>query len=358
VNLNANDIVSGAEQLLSNLQDGISLSDIISIVQLPELDQFSQLASSLLPQNLVKVDENGTFKLLDPLTLQDTVKKGIDSVKGVIEEEIRGAIDEITSTFGQAPEVINKVSNTLSSLGKGNITESLDFFDDALGSASSILGFTSDTGTLSQFSKTVTDVTSTVKKLSPKQIRDLADPEIRENLVQNTLNTATELLESDVLSTVQQYIQPPVSIGAVTSLFTTANSLLNKVGSNSSDKPYSITVKINTYYGRGPGADLDAYNKKSATNKQLVSGKSCGVDNVNILYGSKVEVPGIGTFDAVDRIKSGGVDLSLYFDSVEEANEVNSKIAGAILVKVTPPSGAVTATPPVVGNRGNNAKLI
>lgn len=358
MNLNANDIVSGAEQLLSGLQDGISLSDITSIVQLPQLDQFSQLATSLLPQNLIKVDDSGNFKLLDPLTLQDTVKKGIDSVKGVIEEEIRGVINEVTSVAGQAANTINVAANTLSSLGKGNITESLDFFDDALGSASSLLGFSADTGTLSQYTKTVSDVTDTVRKLSPKQIRDLADPEFRENIVQNTLNKATELLESDVLSTVEQYVQLPVSVGAVTSLFTTANSLLNRPGAKQAGEPYSVAVKVDTYYGKGPGADLDAYNKKCATNKQLISGKSCAVDNVNILYGSKVEVPGVGTFEAVDRIKNGGVNLSLYYDSIDEAGPVNSKLTGIINVRVTPPAGSTTAQRSIAEKRGQSAKLI
>ena len=358
MNLNANDIVSGAEQLLSSLQDGISLSDITSIVQLPQLDQFSQLASSLLPQNLVKVDESGTFSLLDPVSLQDTVKKGIDSVKGIIEEEIRGAIEQVTSVAGQVTDTLNTAADTLASLGQGNITESLDFFDDALGSASGLLGFSADAGTLSQYTKTVSDVTDTVKKLSPKQIRDLADPEFRENIVQTTLGKATELLESDVLSTVEQYVQLPVSVGAVTSLFTTANALLNRPGAKNAGETFNVATKVTTYYGKGPGADLDAYNKKSATGKQLISGKSCAVDNVNILYGSKVEVPGVGTFDAVDRIKGGGANLSLYYDTIDQAEPINSKLTGTMNVKVTPPPGSATAQQSIAEKRGQSAKLI
>lgn len=356
MNLNANDIVSGAEQLLSSLQDGISISDITSIVQLPELDQFSQLASSLLPQNLIEVDESGTFKLLDPLTLQDTIKSGIDSVKGIIEEEIKGVIDEVTSIAGQATEVVDSVSSVLQSIGEGNILESIDFFDDALGSVSNLFGFSIDTGTLSQYSKTVSDTANSIREFSPKQIRDLADPEVRERVIAGTLDTATQLLESDVLQTVSQYVQLPVSVGAVTSLFTTANSLLGRL--STSDGSYSTNVNISTYYGKGPGADLEAYDKKSSTGKQLISGKSCAVDGVNIPYGSKVEVPGLGTFEAVDRIKTGGGNLKLYYDTVTEALDAESKLKDTMVVKVTPPGGSGTRQPITVSNRGNSAKLI
>jgi len=360
MNLKAADITSGASELLENLQEGISLSDVLSIAQMPKLDQFSEIASTLLPQNLVKIDSNGAFQLLDQLSLQDTIKNGLNSIQGLIESEIKGVIDQVTSTIGQASDVVNSVSDTLTSLGKGDLQDSVDFFDDALGGVSNLLGYMGDTGTLSKYSKTVSDVTNSIKDFSPKQIRDLAtDPDYRESIIASTLETATNALEGEVLDTVRKFIQPPTSVEAINSLATTANSLLgNKNSAKNPNEPYFIDVVATTYYGKGPGADLDAYNKKSATGRQLMSGKSCAVDNVKILYGSKVEVPGIGSFDAVDRIKTGGATLQLYYESVTEAAEVQSKLMGPVVVKVTPPKNSLPATQTLTQRKGDSAKLI
>lgn len=358
MNLNAEELVSGATNLINELSDGISIGDIISSLNLPQLDQFSTLASSLLPQNLVSVDSNGKFSLLNPLELQNAVKTGIDSLQDIITKEINDVISEVTSIAEQASNTVNEVSNTISSLGKKLTTDQLGFFEEAFSTVSSMFDLGVDTGVISNFANTVSTATNSIRQLSPKQIRDLSDPEYLKNVVSTTLNTANTLLADEVVKTAIDYANIPVSSKAVTNLFSSINTLLGSPGPKSSGEPYDVEVRVSTYYGKGESGDIEAYNKKSATKQQLISGKSCAVDNVKILYNSEVEVPGVGTFVAVDRVKNAGFDLELYYEDINQALDVNTKLQSKMLVKVTPPGGGSGSEIPLATRRGLNAKLI
>lgn len=351
-------MTGSATALLGKLTEGVNIGDIVSSLQLPQLDQFSQIASSLLPQNLVNVDSEGMFSLLNPLELQNAVKSGIDSLQDVIKQEINEVISEVTSIAQQASDTVNSVGDTLQSLGKKLTTDQLGFFEEAFNSASSMFNLGIDTGVVSNFANTVSTATDSIRQLSPKQIRDLADPEYLQTVVSTTLETANGLLETEVLSTALEYASLPVSAGTVGNLFSTVNSLLGAPGPKSSGEPYETQVRITTYYGKGDSGDIDAFNKKCATKQSLVSGKSCAVDNVNILYNSKVEVPGVGTFNAVDRVRSGGVDVELYYEDINEANEVNAKLKSPMVVKVTPPGGGTATQVQLPGRRGSETKLV
>jgi hypothetical protein len=358
MNFNAEELTTGATELLEKLSDGISVEDVFSSLKLPQLDQFSQLASSLLPQNLVSVNSEGFFSLLNPLELQNTVKAGIDSLQDVIKQEINDVISEVTSIAQQGAETINNVGNTLQSLGKKLTTDQLGFFEEAFSTATSMFDLGIDVGVVSNFANSVGTATNAIRELSPKQIRDLADPEYLQKVVSTTLETANSLLETEVISTAAEYASLPVSTGAVNSLFSTVNTLLGGVGPKATGEPYSLQVRVSTYYGKGDSGDIDAFNKKSATKQQLTSGKSAAVDNVKILYGSKIEVPGLGTFNAVDKIRSGGVDLQLYYEDANKAAEADAKLKSSMVVKVTPPGGGVKTDVQLPGRRGDSAKLV
>jgi hypothetical protein len=357
MNLNAEDIVGNLSQLTSKLEEGISISDITNLIQLPQLDQFSEIASSLLPQKLIKSDGEGNISLLNPLELQQKIKQGVDSLKNVIEQEIRDVITEVTSTIQQASDVVNQGVNTVKSLGSKLTSNQLEFFDEAFETISSITNMGVDMGFLADYGNVVSSATNTIRQFSPKQIRDLANPENLQATVTETLNAANGLLGDEVLNTVTQYVQGAPSIQSIGSLFTTSNTLLSRSGPNSSNQPYNIQANVTTYHGKGDGGDIDAYNKKSTTKKQLVSGKSCAVDNVTILFGSKVEVPGIGTFNAVDRSR-GGDGVYLYYEDVTKANEIQAKLKNPVLIKVTPPKSSQAVVLNKQENRGTNPKLI
>lgn len=358
MNFNAEEMVGSAQALLGKLTEGVGIGDILSSLQLPQLDQFSQLASSLLPQNLGSVDSEGKFNLLDPVQLQSAVKSGIDSLQDVIKQEINDVIGEVQSIAQQASSTVNSVTDTLQSLGSKLTTDQLGFFEEAFTAASGMFDLGVDTGVVSNFANTVSTATNSIRELSPKQIRDLADPEYRQKVVSSTLETANGLLENEVLSTATEYASTPISTEVVGGLFSTVNSLLGTPGPKTSGEPYQTEVRVSTYYGKGDSGDIDAFRKKSATKKQLVSGKSCAVDNVKIPYNSKVEVPGVGTFDAVDRIRSGGVELQLYYEDINKASEIDKKLKSTMIVKVTPPGGGKKTEIQLPGRRGNDAKLV
>ena len=361
MNLNSADLVEETSLLTKKLQEGGlsgGLDILLNMLKLPPLDDFSSLASKLLPQNLTAVDSAGNFNLLGPLELQDAIKSGVDSLGDVIKQQVEGVINEVTSVVQQASDVANQVTNTVQSVSNIIASDQLSFFDKAVETVSNITSSNVDVGFLSNYSASVSQVVDKIKEFSPKQIRDLADPEFYQQVVSSTVAEASDALAKEALSVAQQYIAPVASLGSISSLFNTANALLQNSGPKGGSSSYSIEANASVYYGKGEGGDLDAYKKKSVSKKQLVSGQSCAVDNVKILIGSKVEVPGLGTFTAVDRLRGGGYNLQLYYDTVKEAMEAQNKLVNPVLVNVTPAGGSLTSTPQLVSIRGNNPKLI
>jgi hypothetical protein len=350
-----NDLTS----LVSSKLQGVDIGSITQSFKLPSLNNMSELLKNLTPQNLTQFAEDGARQLLSPSNLQDAIKSGIDSLKDEIEGEIKGVLDQVVNTANTVKSTAEQISSTIQNIGNLDIlSQQSGFFEEAFNNLSNITNLNIDFGTVSKFGQTISKATGSLRELSPKQVRDLANPEYYNKVVKETLNTANTMLESDVLEAAKDFIKVPSNIGSVAGLFTTANTLLGSSGPSAKSEEYSLEVKISTYYGKGDGADVDAFNKKSATGKQLKSGKSCAVDNVKILFDSKVEVPGLGTFTAVDKLKGGGADLQLYYETAQEALKAQAKIPGKVLVKVKPPKVSVAISEAFTTTRGKEAKLI
>ena len=358
MNLQAKDLLDNTGNLLKNAQEGVDISQLFQGVKIPDLDDLSQLMKSVLPQNLTQFDTEGALQLLSPFEFQDKIKQGIESMQGLIQDQIKSVISEVTSSVENIQDSSSQaesMSEQVGSLINGN---QQGMFDGAMESVSKISDASVDIPVISKFSQSISKATDNIKSLTPKQVRDLADPDYYNQVVSDTLGTANKLLEQDIVNTAKEYISAPPSIESVTSMFSTGNSLIGNFGPTASGEPYILEASIITYYGKGDGADLDAYKKKTPTGKQLQSGKSCAVDNVNILYNSKVEVPGLGTFTAVDRLRGGNSNLMLYYDTKEQAEAANKKIKGRVPVTVTPPgeSKSVAKAEPLY--RGKDAKNI
>jgi len=359
VNLQAPDLNDLTSAITDKLDKGIDLGSIIKSFKLPELGDMSKLLLDLLPQNLTEFDAEGALKLLSPGSLQDALKTGIDNLKGEIEGEIKGVLDEVINTANTVKATVEQATTTIQNIGNLDMISSQSgFFEEAFSAISNVTNSNIDFGTVSKFGQTISKATNSIRELSPKQIRDLADPEYYNQIVQSTLGTANALLEEDVLNTAKSFIKVPTNIDTVANLLTTGNSLLGAQGPSADKEEYSLEVKISTFYGKGDGADIDAFNYKSATGKKLMSGKSCAVDNVKILFNSKVEVPGLGTFTAVDKLKGGGSDLQLYFETAQEAIKAQANLQDKILVKIKPPSSPITLNDVYTGARGIVSNLI
>lgn len=361
MNLQSPDLNDLTGVISSKLQN-VDLGAVLQSFKVPKLNDLSQLLLDLVPQKLTEFTEEGALKLLNPANLQDAIKSGIDGLQDQIEGEIKGVLDLVMNTANTVQDTVNQASEVVQGLSNLNldvISNQSAFFEDAFKSLSNITNLNVDFGTVSKFGQTISQATNTLKDLTPKQIRDLADPEYYNQVVKDTLNTANTMLEANVLETAKNFIEIPANISSVGNLLTTANTLLGTAsGPNANFKEYNLEVKISTYYGKGDGADIDAFNHKSATNKKLISGKSCAVDNVKILFDSKVEVPGLGTFTAVDKLKGGGADLQLYYETAQEALKAQAKLSGKVLVKVRPPSIPVTLGDVFTGVRGTISNLI
>jgi len=358
VNLQAKDLIDNTGNLLSKIQEGADVGQLLQGVKLPKLDGLSELMKSVLPQNLTQFDPEGALQLLSPLDFQDKIKQGIESMQGLIEDQIKSVINEVTAAVEDVQSIANQVADSVSQIGDMLSSNQQGLFDSALEAAAKISDASVDIPVLSKFSQSISKATDSIKKFTPKQIRDLSDPDYYNQVVSETLNTANTLLENDIIETAKEYIQSPPSIESVSSMFTTANSLLGNLGPTSSGEPYTLEASIITYYGRGEGADLDAFKKKTPTGKQLQSGKSCAVDNVNILYNSKVSVPGLGTFTAVDKLRGGNANLMLYYETKDQAEAASKKIKGKMLVTVTPPGGGKQVAKADPLYRGKEAKII
>lgn len=358
MNLESADLKEEESLLIKKLAEGVDISSLLASLKLPALDIFSQLASSLLPQNLITIDDGGNLSLLSPIELQEAIKTGVDSLQDLITQQVQGVINDVTSVVQQATDSANQVIDAVNIISTTILDAQTPFFEKAIETVSNITNLNVDTGVLSNYSGTVNGVIDQIREFSPRQIRDLADPEFYRQVVESTVAQASDELTKQVLKVAQQYVAPVASIGAISSLFTTSNSLLQNRGPKGGSGIYSIQANVSVYYGEGEGGDLDAYKKKSVSKKQLVSGQSCAVDNVKILIGSKVEVPGIGTFTAVDRLRGGGYNLQLYYDTVKNGIEIQNQIVNPLLVRVTPADNSLSSTPQLVSIRGNDPKLI
>jgi len=360
VNLQASDLLDSSGTFLSNLQEGVNPSELLGSVKIPDLGDYGNLLQSVLPKNLTSFDTDGILQLLSPHDFQDKIKKGIESVQGLIENEIKNTINEVTSTVDRLDSGNENVMEaSFSEIGSAISDNQTAFLSDAVGSVSSISNIQEDVPVISKFTQNISAATDTIREFTPKQIRDLADPDNYNRVMQETLQKANTLLETDIVNTAKEFIQSPPGIGSVGTLFASANTLLGLSGPTSSGEPYSVEVKVSTYYAEGDGSDIDAFKKKTATGRQLQSGKSCAVDNVTILYNSKIEVPGVGTFVAVDKLRGGGATLQLFYDKKEQAMAVEGKLTGKMVVKVTPPTTLGSIINKVIPvSRGNDAKLI
>jgi 3D (Asp-Asp-Asp) domain-containing protein len=357
MNLQSSDLIDNTANLLKKVQENVDVSELLNGFKLPKLDDLANVMTQVLPQNLTQFNVEGVLELVNPLEFQNKIKQGIESVQGLIEDQIKAKIQEATTLVQEVQQTASEAANTIENISS-TFNSSDNIFDSALESVSKISNLGGNIPILSKFNQTISKATDSIKNLSPKQIRDLADPEYYNQVVSETIGTANSLLEQDIIQTANDFIQIPASVQSVASMFTAANSILGVAGPSSTGEQYTLEVTASTYYGRGEGADLDAYNKKTATGKQLQSGKSCAVDNVNILYGSKVSVPGLGIFTAVDRLRGGSASLMLYYDTKEQADSANKKLTGKIVVNITPPNTGNIFEKFTTQIRGNSTKVI
>ena len=331
MNFNSSEIQQEAKNILSKLDLGVALNEIESIVQLPELSQFSQLAEKFLPKNLVKFGEDGKVSLLSLTDLQQSLNSGLNDIKGYLEGEILGLFQtvkgEIDAIYAEGKEVYQELSNLKSIFEKDNSKVA----DLALSTLNNTTGLNLDVQQLGAIYKTATNTIDSFTKLSPKQLRDLSNPEYYKKVVNTTLNTTLEATNTAaLLATGQSLINDQIDSSGYIDFF--KENAKKKV--DEKDNTQKIAVERKVYWGKGEGATPESFAKKSNSGSKLVSDYSLAVDNSNILIGAKVKFSDDSKQrEAVDTATpSKGLSpsgtypvIGIYFDDKEKALEYTKK---------------------------------
>jgi hypothetical protein len=332
VNYNDPEFLKDLEKTKDKLDDSVSLDQIQGALNLPELSEFSKLAEGLLPENLIKIDENGKLGLASLTELQGALFSGLSDIKGYLDKEISAAFNslkgEIQNVVDEAKAVYDDLNNLATSISKDSSVVT-DMAIDALNNATGLNVNAQDLGNIQ---KTITNSIESFTQLSPKKVKDLADPEFYGRVVNATLNTTLDLAgNASKLAAMNGLIKDQVDSSGYVDMFKSSiergKNVLPKE-KESDDTEYKIVVKRTVYWGKGEGATPESAAKKANSGNKLVDDYSLLVDNSKIIIGSKVKF-----FDdqkereAVDvATPSKGISISgeyptvaIYFDTKEKA---------------------------------------
>jgi len=339
-NFNSSEIQEDGKKMLGKLDLDVALSEIESFVQIPELSEFSQLAEKFLPKNLVKFGEDGKVSLLSLTDLQQALNSGLNDIKGYLEGEILGLFEtvkgEIDAVYNEGKAVYQELSNMKSIFEKDNSKVA----DLALSTLNNATGLNLDVQALGSIYKTATNSIESFTKLSPKQLRDLSNPEYYKKVVNTTLNTALDATNTAaLLATGQSLLNDQIDGSGYIDCF--KENSKKKV--DEKDGNQKIAVERKVYWGKGEGATPEAFAKKSNSGSKLVSDYSLAVDNSNILIGAKVKFSDDSKQrEAVDTATpSKGLSpsgtypvIGIYFDDKEKAMEYTKKYPEKIVTAI------------------------
>ena len=332
MNFNAPDFLKDLESTKDKLDSEVDLEHIQSALNLPELSEFSKLAQGLLPQNLIKVDENGKLGLPSLTELQQSLYSGLTDIKDYLEKEITGAfnsvIGEAQAVFDEAKTVYDDLSNLATSINK----DSSIVADKGLELLNSATGLNITSQSVGSLQKSISNSIESFTTLSPKKVKDLADPNFYGRMVNATLNNTLEVAgKAAELSGLEGLLNDQSDSSGYVNLFkSTMESSKNILPKEKESDPtqLKIPVKRTVYWGKGEGATPEAASKKANTGNKLVDDYSLLVDNKDIIIGCKVKFEDDKKErEAVDvATPSKGVTISkeyptvaIYFDTKEKA---------------------------------------
>jgi hypothetical protein len=330
-NFNSEELIQEAKALAEKLDAGMVLEEIQGFVNLPQLSEFSQLFEQFLPKNLIKFGEDGKVSLLSLTDLQQSLNNGLSDVKSYLEGEILGLFEtvkgEVEAAYNEAKEIFQELNDLKSALEKNNSK----IADLALETINGATGLSLDAQTLGSIHKTVTNTMESFTKLSPKQLRDLANPEYYKKVVDTTLNTALEATNAAaLLATGESLLNDQLDSSGYIDLH--KENAKKKVDKESNDIKVAVERKV--YWGKGEGATQESYAKKSNSGSKLVNDYSLAVDNSNILIGAKVkfsddkkEREAVDTATPSKGLSPSGTYpvIGIYFDEKEKALEYLKK---------------------------------
>jgi hypothetical protein len=199
----------------------------------------------------------------------------------------------------------------------------------ALSTLNGATGLNLNTQSLGAIYKTASNSINSFTALSPKQVKELANPNFLGNIVKTTLDTAIEAAGAASLLTAEEsLINDQLDSSGYIEL---SKSSSNKYKGD--DGSIRIAVDRQVYWGKGEGASPEAAAKKANSGSQLVNDYSLAVDNSKIVIGHKVtfsddskEREGVDVATASKGLSIGAIYpvIAIYFDDKEKALEYSN----------------------------------
>lgn len=341
MNYNATDLTAVAQELQNKLS-GITQADLQQMTSIPSFDQFGQQASALLPNNFISTASNGAQQLLSPTNFTNKMAQGLNQITPQLQQQATGLLNSVA---GKA----------LGSVGSFDASNALDQLDSLLSqmsnkfsikSAEQMVGALTNAvqGTqLGNIQSAAQNAFSSVSQLTPKGVRDLANPSTLTNKIKETVTSAQNNISEVAKQMAMDQANNP---GFANSGQLPFQQLSSPLFSGGNENGYRLAVRLTVYWSKGTGTDYYTAQKLSSTGRILAEGISAAVDPVIIPYLSKIDIPYAGTRLAVDtggavkaRRASGGrlPIVDIYFEKKETALAFARSVPQEVTVTVYPP---------------------
>ena len=337
-------IQAGAESPLDKLDEGVTLSDLLSFVDFPGVSQVTGLLDNFLPTNLLQIGSDGSINLPSLTDLQNLLQEGVGKITGYVEDQVTGILESLKG------ELIGTINNNL-----GNVVGELNQISPILGETAGAvansalsnveraLNFNTNSLNYAGLGESINNIIrNSTSNLSPSDVQKLQDPEFFNNLKSQITNTALDNIQTfAVNNATNSTVNPQLSQSSYLNFMKLANQPpLNENGQ------YEIEVIRNAYWARGPQATAKSYLKKSTSGKMLVSNYSLASDGSKIFIGSKVvfedepnvirEVVDLDRRPKRRKIVNEMPYLFIFFETYNEAQEYLKTHSPTIKAIVTP----------------------
>jgi len=332
------DITGTLQQLTSKLQF-ITPDQLQEMLSVPSFDQFSAQFSNILPDKLVQLAQDGAQNILNPTNLANQISQTAQQVLPQIAEQ---ATSQLQSLVGSLPQQVQGLATSvdLQQLGAQLSDVAEQTATTVSNQMVSALEQNIQTGELSNLAQAAQSSIANVS-LSPKGIRDLADPVALAQQAQQLAQAAPGSIAGAASLMAEQLAENPVFSKSGQINF---QQLGSPVQSGNNAQGYQRAAYVSTYWAQGPGSDYNTAAGKSFTGKKPVEGVSCAVDGRLITIGSQIIIPGLGTRTATDiagaskgrpERKDQLPVILVYFNSKKKAEM--AKLNRNLAVTVIPP---------------------
>ena len=335
------EIVNNFQNIINQLDSGVGASSLTNVLNTPGFSTLDQAVSNILPSNLVSFDSLGISSIPNISNLEQLVTTQFESLASNFQSQADSILQGVVGNFSINPQGFNIFSqfdgliNQLRQIADGfSITSAEQMLQ--------ILGNNSQINQLGQINENMLS-TFSQQNFSPRQVRDLANP----NTFNATRNNMASTARSTATTSTTNYIQtetgnPVFNNNGARGLQQQSNS--NFSGNNQTG--FNLYVRRTVYWAKGSGTDSDSAAFRSSTGRRLQEGVSAAVDPTIIPYLSKIDFPDIGTRYATDtggavksRKASGGREpvVDVFFTTRESALAFARSTPSFVTVKITPP---------------------